>query len=238
MIEELIGFWREAKADAEAEEAKKNRLLSYWNHLFDRPLCSPGEFYAEVEANLGNRKIPDLELGHMMMHEKNLLSRARLYLQMRRERLVFEICAAPFGTGFFVSSRLFDRRRVATFVDYLIFLVLLVALSAYINSQTDAIVTIVIIGFLVTGLWSAMRLAATETVKWLDSRLYLMPLLGAIYESWFHPLTYFREDQNNMYREAVHRAVLETIDSISKEKGIKPLTEDEKKPVVWELFRR
>ena len=117
MIDELFRFWKEAKDEAKAAEAKRNRLLSYWNHLFDKPLCSPSEFYAEVEENLGNRQVPNLEQGQILMHEKNILSRARLYLQMRRERLVFEICAAPFGTGFFVSSRLFDRRRVATWLD-------------------------------------------------------------------------------------------------------------------------
>ena len=238
MIDALFGFWREAKEEADAEAVKRNRLLSYWNHLFDLPICSPKEFYAEVEKNLEDRKVPDLQHWHMLMQEKSLLSRSRLYLQMRRERLVFEICAAPFGTGFFVSSRLFDRRRVATLWDYVFFLGILFVLMFYINSQSDFVISIVIVGFLITTLWSAMRLAATDTVKWLDERLYVMPLVGPIYESWFHPLTYFREDQNNMYREVVHRAVMETIGSISSEKGIKPLTEDEKKPLIWELFRK
>ena len=238
MIDALFGFWREAKEAADAEAIKGNRLLSYWNHLFDRPLCSAKEFYTEVEGNLDSREVPGLEHGHMQMQEKNIMSRSRLYLQMRRERLVFEICAAPFGTGYFVSSRLFDRRKIATLWDYTLFLGLVIGLMAYINSESDIVISIVIVGFLITSLWSMMRLAATDTVKWLDERLYVMPLIGPIYESWFHPLTYFREDQNNMYREVVHRAVLETIDSLSSEKGVKPLTEDEKKPLIWELFRK
>ena len=238
MIDLLFELWRGGKAEGDPESVKGNRLLSYWNHLFDLPLCSPKEFYAEVEGNLENRQVPDLEQGHMLMNERSFLSRSRLYLQMRRERLVFEICAAPFGNGFFVSSRLFDRRRVATLWDYLFFLGLLFGLMLYIGTQADFIISIVVVGFLITTLWSMMRLAATDTAKWLDERLYVMPLIGPIYESWFHPLTYFREDQNNMYREAVHRAVMETIGSISSEKGIKPLTEDEKKPLIWELFRK
>ncbi len=234
----IADYWREGQKEADAEAIDKNRLLSYWNQLFDVPLCSPQDFYSEVKENLVNRDVPDLELGLSMMQERSALGRSRLYLQMRRERLVFEICAAPFGNGYFVSSRLFDRRRVATFWDYIFFWALVWALFTYVTSETDVYIAVVMIGFLIASLWSTMTLAATNTIKWLDERLYVMPIIGPIYESFFHPLTYFREDQNNMYRSAVHRAVLEAIDSISSEKGLKPLTEDERKPLIWELFSR
>lgn len=234
----LAEMWHQAKAEAEAEAIKRNRLLSYWNHLFDAPLCPPREFYSEVDENLVNRNVPDLERGAFLMRERNALSKKRLYLQMRRERLVFEICAAPFGNGYFVSSRLFDRRKVASWWDYVIFWGFMFAVYQYLVAQTDVFIAIVLIGFLLSSLWSTMILASTNTIKWLDERLYVMPFIGPIYESWFHPLTYFREDQNNMYREVVHRAVLETIDSVTAEKGLKPLSADDRKPLVWELFSR
>lgn len=234
----LAEMWQDARAEAEAEAIKHYRLLSYWNHLFDAPLCAPQEFYNEVDQNLALRNVPDLERGVVLLREKNALSKSRLYLHFRRERLVFEICAAPFGSGYFVSSRLFDRRRVATWWDYLFFFGSIIAVDQYLTNRTDFYIAIVLIGFLLSSLWSTMILASTNTIKWLDQRLYVMPFVGPIYESWFHPLTYFREDQNNMYREVVHRAVLETIDSVTAEKGLKPLTDDERKPLIWELFSR
>lgn len=90
-----------------------NKQLSYWCKLFDNFNFSPKEFYGMLGKNLETRDIPDLEPQYIMMQQSGVLSAKRLYMQLRRERLVFELRAAPFGTGFFVSSRLFDRRREA-----------------------------------------------------------------------------------------------------------------------------
>ena len=90
---------------------------------------------------------------------------------------------------------------------------------------------------LLTTFGSFMRLAATQTLSWLDKRLYTMPCVGSIYETWFYPETYFRQDQNKMYQEAVHRSVTDAVDSFAKECGIKLLTDAEKKPTMQGLIR-
>ena len=100
-------------ADVEASEGNRNQLLSYWCDLYPNLNYSPKELYALVAKYLEAQQVPALEASHVMMRESGAFSSARLYFQLRREKLVFEMCAAPFGTGFFVSSRLFDRRREA-----------------------------------------------------------------------------------------------------------------------------
>jgi len=236
-IEGIVKAWKEAGEAAKAEELKNNRLLSYWSKLFDQFLCSPREFYQAIEANLSAREVPDLDGGYMMLREGNILTRKRLYLHLRRERLVCEICAAPFGTGYFVSSRVFDRRKQATLLDYFIAFCLFIGLGMWMGTEYDWIIMVVAIGTIICTIWSFMRLAASPTMKWLDERLYVMPTIGPIYESFFHPLTYFREDQNNMYRQAVHEAVMSTVDQVTKPLGLKPLSTEERKPTVRELFR-
>src|SRR5437867_10644168 len=100
-------------------KVKDSQQLSYWCKLFDNFNFSPKEFYAMTTKNLEGREIPDLEKQFIMFQQSGVISAKRLYMQLRRERLVFEVCAAPFGTGFFVSSRLSDKRREANLLHFL-----------------------------------------------------------------------------------------------------------------------
>ena len=221
--------------EAEAEAIARKIPISYWCNLFDECVYSPRDFYALVEKNLDRRQVPDLLRDHINLHEGTVFSKRRLYLQMRRERVMAEICAAPFGSGFFVSSRLFDRRKHAHFWDYLGVLVALVIITVPVSNRYGPIVGTVFAGSVFTTLWSLMRLAMDTSFAWLDDRICSVPCVGPIYETWFHPDTYFRQDQTNMYREAVNRAVREAVGEMSAQKGLRPLTETESRPIMAEL---
>ncbi len=71
-----------------------------------------------------------------------------------------------------------------------------------------------------------------------DDGLVAMPLLGPIYERIFRPQTYYKVDTALMFQDAVHNAVLEVIDQISTVKGIRPLSEFERKPIMREFGRK
>ncbi len=62
-------------------------------------------FYKDVEAAVRQIEMPGVEISRITYYETNILSRNREYLRIGREKLVFDICAAPFGKGFFVSTR-------------------------------------------------------------------------------------------------------------------------------------
>ena len=78
-------------------------ILSHWNHLVPGMQQSSNEFYAAVDRLLKAQGIDDTKTERVNIAEGGLLSAKREYLQVRRKSHVFHICAAPFGTGFFVS---------------------------------------------------------------------------------------------------------------------------------------
>jgi hypothetical protein len=225
----------EQSAEAEAEEISRHTPISYWCTLFDDCVFSPREFYEIVERNIARRQVPDLLRDCISLHEGTVFSRRRLYLQMRRERIVAEICAAPFGSGFFISSRLFDRRRHAYWWDYVIAIAVLLFCSLLVLSKYGWVAALVAFGILITTVWSLMRLATSTRFAKLDEWISMIPWIGPIYETWFHPNTYYRQDTQNMYREAVNRSVREAVGELTTQKGLKPLTEDEFRPILAAL---
>lgn len=220
---------------AKAEAAEKHRTLAHWCELIDDFSYSSREFYTLVVKNLEARQVPGLEAGRFHTPEGGVLSARRIYLELRRERLVFEICAAPFGTGFFVSSRLFDRRREARAWHFLAVVLGLGMIGAFLWAQFGFEWSCLITAGVIAALWSLMRRAANQTALWLDEELRDFPVLGPIYETIFHPNTRYREDQNQLYRVAVERAVRETIQAIRTEQGIKPPETNIPRPKLADL---
>jgi hypothetical protein len=65
-----------------------------------------------------------------------------------------------------------------------------------------------------------------------ESTVLAMPLIGRIYERIFAPTTFYSVDTALMFQDAVHNAVLEVIDCITADKGVRALSEDERKPIL------
>src|SRR5467141_2523433 len=84
---------------------KKMDVLSHWYSLIPGFNTSAQEFYQSIERELKERQVPGLEITRVEFSEGRLLSHKREYLRMTRERLVFDVCAAPFGTAYFFSCR-------------------------------------------------------------------------------------------------------------------------------------
>lgn len=63
-------------------------------------------------------------------------------------------------------------------------------------------------------------------------------MLGAIVERFVRPQTYYRIDTALMFQESIRRAVLEVVDGLTEAKGLRALTELERKPILRELFQR
>src|ERR1051325_2972869 len=106
----MFGFFKSKKAD----------VLSHWYSLIPRFNASTHEFYQAIEAELKERKVPGLEISRVEFSEGGLLSDKREYLRMTRERLVFDICAAPFGTAYFFSCRFAEIPAVIKFWQLLV----------------------------------------------------------------------------------------------------------------------
>jgi len=65
-----------------------------------------------------------------------------------------------------------------------------------------------------------------------EESVLAIPILGAVYKALFKPVTYYRIDTALMFQEAVHRAVLEVIDGLTTVKGIRAMSEMERKPIM------
>lgn len=65
-----------------------------------------------------------------------------------------------------------------------------------------------------------------------------IPILGPILSIFVPAATFFTYDTALMFQDSVHKAVMDTVDQVTSEKGIRALTEMERKPVLSDLFKR
>lgn len=213
-------------------------VVSHWCKLFEGLEASPQDFYRSVEAALAARQVPALQTSRVHWHEGGPLSAKREYLRLTRERLVFDICAAPFGSGFFVSSRLVEEpSKVSILAVCAILFGLLIVLALFILLFGWFWGFFIMLICLAAGTWF-LRNIVSHGLTDLDATLLRIPVLGPIYERFFRAITYYRIDTTLMFQQAVHGAVMEAIDELVNLKGINPLSAEERKPILAELFRR
>jgi hypothetical protein len=74
-----------------------------WQQSFDLKF-SADEFYKAAEEAIKKREIPGISFSRVRYSEGGVLSANREYLHIARGEMAYDLCAAPFGTGFFVSS--------------------------------------------------------------------------------------------------------------------------------------
>ena len=65
---------------------------------------STQKFYSRVESAIGERQLHEIRLGRRYYKEHLGISQKREYLAVSYRKLLFLICAAPYGTGFFIST--------------------------------------------------------------------------------------------------------------------------------------
>ncbi len=173
-----ILFWVAKKRSAN----KQPNIFSHWYHLIEQFNDSSQAFYASLESAINARNIPKVKVKRIDHHEGGMLSAKREYLRASRKEHVFDICAAPFGNGFFVSWWL---------------------------------------GETASPFWEFMM-----KIPWFGPMLFAAA----------RPFTYYKLDTTLMFQESIHTAVLEVVDGITKGKGLRMLTELERKPILRKLF--
>lgn len=76
---------------------------NHWSQLFDNYNHSSQAIYEAIEKAINDRNLPGVSTRKVNYSEGGVLSANREYLYIVRRRLVFAVCAAPFGKSFFVS---------------------------------------------------------------------------------------------------------------------------------------
>jgi hypothetical protein len=223
---------------------KKGEVISHWYSLVSGFNTSTKEFYDAVEQELKARQLPGLELFHVEFSEGGVLSPKREYLRMTRERLIFDVCAAPFGTSYFFSCRFAEILPVIELWQIIVLL-----LAFVICVPLSFAVCVKIFGALAVFVWPAawiafiilaiyvMRNAVALGLKDLDATLVKSPVVGPLYERWFRKDTYYREDTRIMYRETVDAVVKAKVEEVTGAKGIKLIRFNDYSPILGELYK-
>ena len=230
----MFGFFEKKQAD----------VIDHWYALIPGFNSSTKDFYEAVEKELKERQVPGLEIFHVDFAEGGALSNKREYLRMTRERLVFDICAAPFGTAYFFSCRFAEIPAVVKLGEFLV-LIIVLCFSAFIGLiifvKILGVVGLMLFPFLLLASLVAaiyvMRNAVAMGLKDLDASLIKTPVIGPIYEAWFRKETYYRHDTRLMYCETVNAVVKAKVEETTGAKGIKLIRYMENCPLLSELYK-
>ncbi|MBI3417607.1 MAG: hypothetical protein HY043_20135, partial [Verrucomicrobia bacterium] len=181
--------------------------------------------------------IPGLEMSRVEFAEGGLLSADRVYLRMTRERLVFDVCAAPFGTAYFFSCRFAELPLAINPLVLLgLFIGVFVFLGIFIKFFGLVLGSLALLVLLPTLVW-LLRNSVSLGLKNLDATLLKTPGIGPIYERFFRKETYYRVDTRLMYLDTVNAVVMAKVEEASGAKGIKLIRFNEHSPILGDLYK-
>lgn len=217
---------RKGSFDAEPTLGRLNRRLGselrHWYAYVEDFKTSPQEFYERVREEISRRQLPKVD-ANLTTRAEGLpfLSADRVYLRLRRTDMAYDLCAAPFGTGFFFSFRVSLLPINFGLLDLLVLIfgfgyggmVLLGSLGPVRGGQ----VVIGLLVFLALGLWGAPRYG----LAWLDDLLLALPVIGPIYYHFFRIQTAYRRDTALVYLQAVERIFRRQVDELTLARGVK-----------------
>jgi hypothetical protein len=229
-------------------------VISHWCKLIEGLQLSPLEFYKCIENAIDQRKVPGLSRQNVLWPEGGLLSANRVYLRLKREKLLFDICAAQFGTGSFVSYRLVQPQfpwllviGAGLFFGFiaLLFLVYVVGSIVARGPNPREALALWTLGGILVAMYSILStmffltvLIARKFAHFADTWLVRIPSLYRFYDRITRRNTYYRIDLILMFQAAVHAAVIEIVDKHVEAQHLKPLSDDERKPVLSKLLMR
>jgi len=216
--------------------------LSHWSTLIEELHTSSLDFYSLVESAIARRDIPNALVTRIDYQESGVLSARREYLRVERGEDVFDICAAPFGRGFFFSSWLAQKRPgllaslafvgVFLFVFVLTWAIAAVVMVGIFGEFMGAVLTFFVMIF------AAPFLFGLLAEMWGPEKAVRLPVIGPVYQWIFSPPTYYSLDTAAMFQKSVQNAVMEALDELTTAQGVRALTEAERKPILRGLLER
>ena len=228
--------------------ARTGQALSRWSQLIEGFDTSALDFFTAVEEAVRARAVPDVVFERVEFKEGGIGSAKREYLRIRRQQVAFDIGAAPYGSSYFFSwwllrlgpahPWLWLLSAVAAVLIWtaVVFGAMLSTVASKLVGTAGAsgcVVLFVIaslpIGAVVLG-WSIREGYAFD-----EDEVLGVPIIGWLYAKLFGTNTYYRHDTAMMFQESIRRAVNDVIGGLLDAKGLRALTEDQKKPTIREL---
>ena len=222
---------------------KHPQVEGHWHTTMEGFATSSLDFYELVKTGIARREIPSLKISQVEWKESGLGSGKRIYLRVSREHLNFDICAAPFGTGYFFSWWLAVIPRIL--LDFAVlcgiiglgfvslgigFFATLMATALALRMGNGTFILAPAMVFLTPVIFFGVLAGAGLLVRYgntgLEPAVLSMPITGFLYRVVFRPDTYFSDDTVVMFRDAVHHAVLEAVDQVTSAQGVRGLPEE------------
>jgi hypothetical protein len=212
-------------------------VVSHWHKLLEDQQASALDFYGAVEEELKRREVPGLQLERVDWREGGVTSAKREYLRIGRERLTFDLCAAPYGTGYFYSWWVAKQKSpYAAMLGIVGLIVVIGALGLFISKLGMVIGLIMFLIALLASL-AGVEHAARAGNSDLEEAVQAIPGVGAMYNSLFKPVTYYSLDTAIMFQESVSKAVGTVIANERNAQGLRALSPEEERPQIRDLLR-
>lgn len=192
--------------------------------------ASTEEFYSAIEQDLAARELQGLDLSRVEYAEGGLLSAQRAYLRMKRERLLFDVCSAPFGTSWLFSCRFSEFPITIRLWEVF---ALLIALAGFWYSYVSLFGLLtgnIMFASTVLGLILAMVCAVPFGFHDMDAALMQMPVIGPFYEVFFRKDTYYRQDTRAAYTTIVNSIVRARVQEVARARGVEDVQFFEQPP--------
>lgn len=222
----MFGIWKRKRPD----------VLKYDHWTLEQFEYSPELFYQSIEAEFAARSIPGLMVERIAHKEGGLLSAKRTYLRIRRERLVFDVCFASFGTFWFISRRYAVIPHILRVWELLVFLVVLGMVAGFYTSLFGRTLGLTIFGASLLGMFLLMRNLVLEGLHDVDLALIQLPVVGSIYETYFRRDSYYRQDTRSAYVSIVDVILTAKVNQLIEENGANLVAYDDQTPEVQPTF--
>lgn len=213
-----------------------NEVVEHWYSLVSSEKFSSKEVYELIEKEIAAQKVPGLEIARIDLAEGGLLSDAREYLRMKRERLIFDVCAAPVGVNYFFSYRFYVEPVVVRIWE-IAAVCAAISLLFYLTARVigPLLGPSLLFAAVVVFAW-LMRNAIGMGLRDLDATLLKSPALGSIYERFFRKDTYYRQDLRIAYGSIVSGIVKGEVEAVTAAKGVKLVREYSYSPIFGDLY--
>ena len=193
-------------------------------HFYVPPIhnfeISSAEFYEAIEREIEARKLTGLEITRIERSEGGPLSAKREYLRLRRERLVFDVCAASFGTEWFFSWRVAVIPAVLRLWEVIALFVFTAAMFFFYVILFGIILGPIFLAASLLSLLFVMRNTVSIGMHDVDAALLQIPVVGALYEAFLRKETYYVRDTRLAYKDIVTAVIRAKINEVTVANGV------------------
>lgn len=214
------------------KETSRTEVIEHWYSLVPQQNFSTADFYYVVEKQIGVQKIPGLWFSRVELHEGEILSDKREYLRMKRERVTFDVCAAPIGVNYFFSYRFYAPDPKFGVVDIVALIICLGFPWWIFNAIKSPYVAFTLTSLCALGLVGLILKDGVDKVSIIE-----MPVIGALYARFFYRDTYYRQDMRIAYCSIVSAIVKAEVERLTAAKGVKLLREHTYSPLLGALYK-